>query len=91
MKCPNCGAPVEDTSSGKCEYCGLKLSSEEIKVVNETKQKNDANEPDTKSKFLIVLFVILKVIGAIVVTYFSIYIILFLIVFGGCMLMLGGK
>lgn len=27
MKCPNCGAPVEGTAFGKCEYCGSVVSS----------------------------------------------------------------
>lgn len=29
MKCPNCGAEIE--SSKFCEYCGTKLSSEQIR------------------------------------------------------------
>lgn len=27
MKCPNCGAPIEGTAFGKCEYCGSVVSS----------------------------------------------------------------
>lgn len=27
MKCPNCGAPVEGTAFGECEYCGSIVSS----------------------------------------------------------------
>lgn len=27
MKCPNCGAPIEGTAFGKCEYCGSVVST----------------------------------------------------------------
>lgn len=27
MRCPSCGAPVEGTAFGKCEYCGSTVSS----------------------------------------------------------------
>ena len=27
--CPNCGAPTQITSSGKCEYCGSVITTDE--------------------------------------------------------------
>ena len=29
MNCPNCGAPTQITSSGKCEYCGSIITTGE--------------------------------------------------------------
>lgn len=29
MNCPNCGAPTEITSSGKCPYCGSIITTDD--------------------------------------------------------------
>ena len=33
MNCPNCGAPTQITSAGKCEYCGSVITTGEYSWV----------------------------------------------------------
>ena len=47
--CPNCGAPTQITSAGKCEYCGsvqdVIIPPEQTMVVNNIKPEA-SNEPE---------------------------------------------